>query len=87
MRAGDDTLLGDTNTGGGTARCPPSMSCNDGTYSWGLGMGEAGTAGNAAGETVVLKVYSRIEMRRVVSCHTESRCDRTPAGGEARGCR
>lgn len=41
--------LGETDTGGGIR--PPSPSADDVMYSWGLGMGDAGTAGNDDGES------------------------------------
>lgn len=34
-----------------TGSIRPSSPSIDGTYSWGLGMGDAGTAGNAAGDS------------------------------------
>lgn len=37
-----------TDTGDGIRPSSPSL---DGTYPWGLGMGDAGTAGNAAGDS------------------------------------
>lgn len=46
---GDVAGLGETDTGGGMS--PPTPSLDEGTYSRGLGMGDAGTAGNADGES------------------------------------
>lgn len=47
VREGEVAGLGETDTG---SISPSSPSIDDGTYSWGLGMGDAGTAGNAAGD-------------------------------------
>lgn len=47
VREGEVADLIETDTG---SIRPSSPSIDDGTYSWGLGMGDAGTAGNAAGD-------------------------------------
>lgn len=47
---GDVAGLGDTDTGGGMRPSSPSL---EDTCSWGLGMGDAGTAGNADGDAEI----------------------------------
>lgn len=49
VSVGDVAGLGETETGGGIR--PASPSLDECTYSWGLGMGDAGTAGNAVGDS------------------------------------
>lgn len=46
---GDVAGRGETDTGGGMR--PPTPSLDEGMYSRGLGIGDAGTAGNADGES------------------------------------